>query len=201
MKFILFYSSRECATSINIVNFMRSNGILQMFYKYDVWDFEMGQLISLKINIIPAIVIISTNGYNEKFEGKQSFMWLQQFITNNRRSNMSCLANSNRHKYLEMEMMANRNNSTNDFCKDEMEGLSDGYAYLLTDIPQSKSFVCLGMDEQRILTYENENKLAKNDTERLIGQNMQMRENENNMIKMEMKEKQLEAVYNATIGQ
>jgi hypothetical protein len=200
MKFILFYSSQECPTSINIVNYMRNNNILQMFYKYDVWDFELDQLVSLHIKIIPSIVIISPNGYNEKHEGKQSFIWLQQFINNNKRRNMSYLADSNRHKYLEMELQAGRNGA-HDFCKDEMEGMSDGYAYLLTDIPQSKSFVSLGMNEQAILTYENENKLNKNDTEQLLNQNLKIRDNEKELIKNEMKEKQLEAVYNAKIGQ
>ena len=82
-----------------------------------------------------------------------------------------------------------------------MEGMSDGYAYLLTDIPQSKSFVSLGMNEQAILTYENENKLHKNDTDQLLNQNLKIRDNEKELIKNEMKEKQLEAVYNAKIGQ
>jgi hypothetical protein len=200
MKFILFYSSQECPTSINIVNYMRNNGILQMFYKYDIWDFELDQLATINIKICPAIVIISPNGYHEKHEGKNAFLWIQQFITNNRRQNMSFLADSNRHKYLEMELMANRE-GTHDFCKDEMQGLSDGYAYLLTDIPQSKSYVSLGMNEQPIVTYQNNDKLDNNDTQKLINENIRIRDFEKEQIKIEMKEKQLEAVYNAKIGQ
>ena len=200
MKFILFYSSEECSTSINIVNFMRNNGILQMFYKYDIWDFELGQLATLHIKICPAVVIISPNGYNEKHEGIEAFKWLQQFITNNRRQNMSSLADSNRHKYLEMELMSNRE-GVHDFCKDEMQGLSDGYSYILTDIPQSKSYVSLGIDEQPIITYQNNDKLDVNETKKLVDQNTRIRDSEKEHIKMEMKEKQLEAVYNAKIGQ
>ena len=44
-------------------------------------------------------------------------------------------------------------------------------------------------------------KQNKNDTDQLLNQNLKIRDNEKELIKNEMKEKQLEAVYNAKIGQ
>lgn len=199
MRFILFYSSKECPTSVNIVNYMRNNGILQNFYKYDVWDFEVDQLVSLNIKIFPAIVIVSPNGNYQRHEGKNAFEWLQWFITNNRRQSMAQLANSNRHKYLEMNL-SNTKGGVSDFCKGEMEGKSDEYAYLLTDMPQSKSYVGLGMDEQAIVTYEKSGKITASETNRMMDQAKRNLKAESEALKAEMKEKQLEALYNARVG-
>lgn len=194
MKFLFFYSSQECPYSVNMIKIMETNGILSLFEKYNVWDLEPKNLVNLGLKHIPAIVLINNNGQRNMWEGKNSFQWLENFIKNRRRS-MEMAANANRMRILEKNMELSRNDGISDFSKAEMTGHSDDYAFLATDIAQPKNHVGIGLQDQAIVTLEEQGKLSKQETSKNIDIYKKMRDNQTTQFKQVMKEKQAEAVY------
>jgi hypothetical protein len=195
MKFLFFYCSKDCEFSVRMHRILESEGILQMFDQYDIYNLTSKELVGFGLDQVPAIVTVDNNGKKTRDQGPDAFTWVSKFIQN-RRHNMAMTANANRLKILERNMELNKNNSVAKFSKAEMTGLSDGYAYLQTDLPQSKNYVGLGLKEQAIVTIQEQGKMSKQDTGAAIKNYEKERQNQENVIKKGMEESRLIHIYN-----
>ena len=194
MKIYFFYSSKGCQHSAHMWQVMEKEGILSWFEKMNIDNFSLDQLMQFGMKEVPAILVVGNNNKRELAEGKPAFKWLEQKIQN-RRNNMSMMANSNRQKILERNMMVNNNDGVTNFSKSEMSGASDDYAYLLTDLAQSKSYVGYGQDNQAIMTMLEGKKVTEAETTAAMQKEQAHRDKEKETMKEGMKQGQIEAIY------
>ena len=80
-----------------------------------------------------------------------------------------------------------------------MGGDSDNYAYLITDIAQPQSFQQYGRDNNVILTYNEGNKINKQEINNAIKKKEEERTKQCVQLKNNMKQGQLEAIYENTM--
>ena len=194
MKIYFFYSSKNCANSAHMWQVMEKEGILSWFEKMNIDNFSLDQLMQFGMKEVPAILVVGHNDKRELAEGKNAFKWLEQKIQN-RRNNMSMMADSNRQKILERNKMVDNNDGVTNFSKSEMSGSSDDYAYLLTDLAQSKSYVGYGQDNQAIVTMLEGAKATEAETTAAMKKEALNREQQGTKMKEEMKQGQMEAIY------
>jgi len=173
---------------------MEKEGILSWFEKMNIDNFSLDQLMQFGMKEVPAILVVGHNDKRELAEGKNAFKWLEQKIQN-RRNNMSMMADSNRQKILERNKMVDNNDGVTNFSKSEMSGSSDDYAYLLTDLAQSKSYVGYGQDNQAIVTMLEGAKATEAETTAAMKKEALNREQQGTKMKEEMKQGQMEAIY------
>lgn len=171
---------------------MERESILGWFEKMNIDNFTIDQLTVFGLKSVPAILIINNN-IKELYEGKDSFKWVEQFIQN-RRNNISMMVDANRQKLLQRNNMINK--SISDFSKSEMTGLSDDYAYLNTDIAQSKNYANCNMNNQTIITFNEREKLNQNEMKNAMNYVEQQRKQQNEILKNDMRNGQIDAICN-----
>lgn len=195
MKLIFFYSSEECEYSHKMWKIMENEQILPMFEKYNILDIDSDKIMQLELQMVPAIIIIDDDtGRKSKVEAIRAFQWLEKMVTN-RRHNSMMSTNANRVKILQRNIELNKNSMVSNFSQEEMSGFSDNYTYLLTDLPQAKTFVALGADNQAIVTIPEQGKVKKEEMNRIIKNNQQMREAQDKILEKESEQSRLEAIY------
>jgi hypothetical protein len=192
MKIYFFYSSKNCENSAHMWKIMERESILGWFEKMNIDNFTIDQLTVFGLKSVPAILIINNN-IKELYEGKDSFKWVEQFIQN-RRNNISMMVDANRQKLLQRNNMINK--SISDFSKSEMTGLSDDYAYLNTDIAQSKNYANCNMNNQTIITFNEREKLNQNEMKNAMNYVEQQRKQQNEILKNDMRNGQIDAICN-----
>ena len=190
MKVYFFYSFKNCKNSVHMWKIMDREGIIGWFEKMNIDNFSLEQLLEFGLKSVPAILIISNNK-KELYEGRNAFKWIEHFIQN-RRNNMAMMVNSNRQKILQKNMMIN--NSITDFSKAEMSGMSDDYAYLNTDIAQAKNYVNCNIDTQPIITFNEKNKLNQAEMQNAMNDVEKYRKQQNQVLKDDMRNGQIEAI-------
>lgn len=194
MRIYFFYSSKGCVNSAHMWKVMEKEGILSWFEKMNIDNFTLDQLLQFGMKEVPAILTVGNNNKRELAEGANAFKWLEKIIQN-RRNNISMMADSNRQKILERNRDINGNDSVTNFSQNEMTGNSDAYAYLLTDIAQSKSYVGCNQNNQVIITMEEGSKVNEKETEAAMRKEEQNRKQQTESIKEHMKQGQIEAIY------
>jgi hypothetical protein len=194
MRGVFFYST-ECPNCSTMWKIMEQENFLQYFEKINIDKITLEQLQNLGITKVPALLLTFPNGSKVLREAEGSFAWLRELIQN-RRNSMSQMINSNRLKILEKNKELNNNGGILEFSKTEMQGLSDDYAYLQSDVAQTKNFLLYGNDaSQAILTFAEGTKMTQNDTKNKITEIESIRNQQNEVIKKDMRVGQMEAVY------
>lgn len=174
---------------------MSDNGILSWFEKINIDDYTLEQLLQYNLKEVPGILVIGNNGQRAMHEGPKAFEWLDNMIHNSRR--ISDMVDHNRKKILEKNRMVNNgDNSVVDYSKNEMAGKSDEYAYLATDMYQAKSYVDYAKGDQPIVTLRERDTVSKGETTNMLKQAEQSRDAQTEQIKQNMRQGQVEAVYN-----
>ena len=193
MKGILFYSNR-CRNCINMWKILEKEHFLQFFEKMNIDNLDIKQIQNLGISQVPSILVIYPNGKRILREARQAFMWIDELLKN-RRENISKMINLNR-----LELIKKNKEFVNqgflEYSNNEMDGKSDEYAYLVTDIAQPKSYVNYGDEKKNaIITYSEFDKIDKDNMDKELKNKKETRSNQDVIIKDEMKKGQIEAIY------
>lgn len=193
MKGILFYSYR-CRNCINMWKILEKENFLQFFEKMNIDNLDIKYIQNLGISQVPSILIIYPNGKKLLKEARNAFIWIDELLKN-RRENISKMVNLNR-----LELLKKNKELVNqgflEYSNNEMGGKSDEYAYLVTDIALPKSYVNYG-DERKdaIITYSEIDKLDNEKLNNELILKKDIRNNQDVVIKDEMKKGQIEAIY------
>ena len=88
------------------------------------------------------------------------------------------------------------NNSVLEYIGDEMDGVSDDYAYILTDMSQPKTYVRVGYEQHlKVVTPQlKETKISKDEMSHTVSELDKRRTVDTTAIKQQMEQNQLQAV-------
>ena len=131
------------------------------------------------IKTVPALIMPEINSV---LQGKETFEWAEKI-----RINM-----------IKMNIAKNiQQTGPNGFTNVEMGGFSDNFAYTMTDLPQPKSFLPYGKDDEyAIYTGVEINKINNKELDKLVKDSeIKRKEQEKNLNEM-MDNNRKEAIYN-----
>lgn len=150
---ILLYSNK-CQSCSNLIMLMQNMGILHTFTSFCIEDMlARKQPLPPNIQRVPALILPEIQSV---FQGKETFEWLEKIRVNSIRLNM---------------LKAQQASGPMGFLKDEMQGSSDNFAYMMTDEAQPKSFLKYGEDDKNaIYTGFESDKITKQEQARLIAE-------------------------------
>lgn len=193
----LFYSNK-CNECKNLWQVICNENIKQAFVPICLDNFSLKEIEKLSIKRIPSIVVSVDNHKPSIYEGPyECSKWLTTF-TLNRRKNITHRVEQQR-KIIQNENTQIRNTEGGpvEYTATEMEGISDDYAYLNTDLSHPKSFLPIGMDTT-ISTPQNDtlSKLTYNDISTKKDMLEKTRLSDEEQIKHYMENKQINAVIN-----
>jgi hypothetical protein len=206
---LLFYS-KNCKTCELFINTCHNNGVLR-YLKLICIDDNINSYSAKGLKIVPTLIVQGNNipiegknvfGWLDKLllsikMNNETVKINKEPISSNivKRNkeesviiNNSNVKNNNINKNLQINQDNNKNQngpqvkkSPFGYLKDEMDGFSDSFAYLMTDNPLPKSFTSVDK-EQAIYTAPEGNKLDKRTQEMLIKTLETERINEKNEI-------------------
>lgn len=201
ITYTLFYYGRD-KESTNIYDVISRENLGRMFNYIDVDTYSPEQLCTLKIARVPTIVI-SSNKQGSRPEIYDGPSECAKFLNNmimNRRS-MQINEAQNRMKSIQQAQISERMKyeGPSEFSEMEMSGCSDDYAYLNTNIGQSKSFVKIVNGQEMVddiitLNLGKEKKINENQSRKQIDDLMKQREHDIDNIKNNMEQKQIDAI-------
>lgn len=152
---ILFFS-RKCETCINLINILRNTGFLQYFKMWCVDD-DLDR-IPAHITRVPTMITTNTT---YPLVGPETFKWVntmkfmrQKYVLETQK------------KIIKMNLinMAKHKDGLVGFQQQEMNGISDPYAFTQKDVPMRQLYINVG-DENAIATFEEGMKLTEVDQE------------------------------------
>lgn len=163
--FIRLFYSVKCNECMNLLQVITNENISKMFIPICLDKYTSTQISTLSIKEIPAIVISSDNNKPSVFEGPQQCSnWLNSFIVNRRKNIVNNVENNRKNIQQAQNDIRKNEDGAIEYNENEMEGVSDNYAYSNVDVAQPKNYVLVGDEgNQHIVTAnETENKLDKN---------------------------------------
>lgn len=207
----LFYS-KNCKYCLNLMTLMSNDKMLHMFDAKCVDDMTDVQLTQIGLQGVPTLVIVNNKtGFKQIFEKNEAFNWLQSIRLNRRQNIIKQTENSS--KLIQVtELKKNIKDGLFDYRQNELEGISDSYAYWKDDLaqdvdaPQPKTFLPYKADEQyTIMTIPEDqqmknNKLKSDEQSQLVRKLEQMRESQNTQLKTMMEKEQINKVINGNSG-
>lgn len=203
--FLTFYFTNRCPDSVEFLSILHREGISNMFHKICVDGYSSKELFSLNLKILPALIVAAGNNSRpDVLQGpKPCFNWLNNMIQN-RRANMAQIVNQQR-KIIQEQHLAQKKaqgDYANGFNTDEMEGISDGYAYTNADIHQSKNFVPCGQEHlYNIMTpHFDDGKISESQLRQQMEQLERQRSGDNEQLKQIMEKNQIEAIIKGQCG-
>jgi hypothetical protein len=151
MKRILIFS-KKCQSCANLIVIMRNMNLLLNFEMVCLEDLiAQNRQLPPNITKVPALILPEMNSV---LQGKETFEWAEKIRMNMIKMNMA---------------KTMQNIGPNGFTTVEMGGFSDNFAYTLTDLPQPKSFLPYGKDEEyAIYTGVEVNKISDKDMGKLM---------------------------------
>lgn len=185
MNCILFYSTK-CDSCKSFIKILNNENLINIFKCINVDKINIEKLSKMGIKNVPTIIIKGQNGVSSLYECINAFTWLDNIIKYRR----STLIKKNNDIQL---------NIIDGYKTEELNGISDQYAYLQTDVAQPKSFLPYGKDDQyRIMTIPTNmnDKLDSRDQQELIDKLETIRNSQTNELKNIMEKNQLEIINN-----
>jgi molecular chaperone DnaK (HSP70) len=204
MKPAILYYTTHCGACVELFIIIMNEGIKDIFILKCLDGFSSEQLCSLPMKQLPAIILEDQNGMYHVYEGaKQCGNWINAIIQN-RRLNINMHV-ENQRKMIQKEHANLRNQngySELEYNEEEMEGVSDSYSYVATDLHQAKNFIPVGQEENfNIVTPQmKEATLKKDEMIKNINFLKDDREKDTNELKKIMEQKQIYAVKNPGYG-
>lgn len=199
--FIQLYYSKSCKLCIDFMNIINNEKLDKFFSKIDIEQLSSKQLFELRLKIVPAVIIISKdNPQPTVLQGSTPcFNWLNGIIQN-RRENMSKYVDQQR-KLIQEQYVAQKKaqgDYATGFVAEEMDGISDGYAYTDIDMHQSKSFVPHGQEHlYNIVTPQyTDSKISEFDLKKQMSLFENQRSTDTEQFKQLMEKNQIEAILN-----
>jgi len=172
--------------------------MLNMFNLISIDKMPLEQLRQTGIKNIPALVLTDSNGNTQMcHEGKDAFIWLNNFIQC-RRQNLSLMkqTENNRKKIVQANVAVNKDNIGG--ITNEDNRMSDNYSFVVNDLVdyvQPKTFMPYGNDNNyNIVTFNDDrkDKITERDMKQKINEYSKSREQIdkqiNNMIDTQLKD-------------
>lgn len=199
--FIRLFYSTKCNECMNLLQVIINEGINDIIIKVclDKLSSKELQQLGSSIREVPTIAV-SMGEKIDVFEGPmRCSQWLTNFTLNRRKNLAQQIEHNRRLIQKEHAVQRMREGGPLEYCENEMDGVSDNYAYTATDLFQPKSFVMVGNeDSSRIITFTNVNneKLDDSAMRRYIAEQESARDRDNQEMKRIMEQKQIQAVIN-----
>ena len=182
MNCIIFYSNK-CDSCKSLFTILHNENIINLFNKTICVDnIHYEKLAKMGINHVPTIIVKGNNGTSALYERLNAFIWIENIL-----------------KYRNNSELDISTNLIDGYKKEELQGISDQYAYLHTDMAHPKSFLPYGKDDLfRILTSPtNDNdKINTKDQNELLDKIKNIRNKQIDDIKYNMEQNQLEILNN-----
>lgn len=155
----LLIFSRKCQSSSNLIVILKNMNLLLNFEMICIEDMiSQNREIPQYITKVPALILPEMN---KILQGKETFEWIEHLRVNMIKMNIT----------KNMQQIG-----PHGFTNVEMGGMSDNFAYTITDFAQPKSFLPYGKDEEyAIYTGTEIKKLANKDLARLVNETEQKR--------------------------
>jgi hypothetical protein len=186
---IIFYS-KTCDDCKTLLTLLQNEGMLQNFVMYCV-DGRLKE-IPPSITTVPTMTVASIN---KPLVGKETFEWVNKmkFI---KEQNMM---NINKHNIMKLNLMRMENkNGPHGFFNEEMNGISDNFAYTKTDIALPHRYSGATENKGAIFTAPDEKKkISKEEQKKRIESITKTRTEQDNVNSESMKKQQLNAVIQA----
>ncbi len=218
---VLYYSS-NCKACIYFLNTGKSFNILK-FFRLECIDNKIHEYKSKGLQSVPTIILNIQNANTRKIlQGEQCISWLKDTInainSSNKIENNNVIKRSsittntsntttNTTNNINNNINNDNNNNNNNnnipiikkqpfgYLKDEMEGLSDSFAYLMTDNPTPKSFMPCN-SEMNIYTAPENDKIDKRKQELMMRNMENVRENDKTEFKKMIEEQHRNIINN-----
>ncbi len=195
----LFYSTK-CKACNELMMVIVNEGMQRMFMPVCLDEMSPKNIAELKLERIPAIVIITDNQTPMIFEGsKNCGEWLNNIIRN-RRVNMKQYVNNQRKLVQQSQTVAcTKEQETLEYINEEMDGVSDAYAYVATDIFQPKNFVPVGQEHHFsvVTPQDKEDKLSNIDTTNKLKEVVRTRDFDTCELQKQMEKQQIQTIINS----
>ncbi len=151
MKRILIFS-KKCQSCANLIVILRNMNLLLSFEMVCLEDLvSQNRQLPPNITKVPALILPEMNSV---LQGKETFEWAEKIRMNMIKMNMA---------------KTMQNIGPNGFTTIEMGGFSDNFAYTITDLPQPKSFLPYGKDDEyAIYTGIEVNKISDKDMTKMM---------------------------------
>jgi hypothetical protein len=185
---ILFYS-RNCKTSIHLLNIMQNENLINYFRLFCV-DERLGD-VPPNITTVPTIIMANTH---KIFVANDCFKCIEniKFITN---QNKNYLSQSDLNKKLIQNTNTNRVSGPVGFLTQEMGGFSDSFAYKDVDKAQPHSFFGYKTEQNNtIYTAPRMGAITEVKQKSLLHNLKTIREDQNNNFKTHAREEQYNSI-------
>lgn len=133
---------------MNLMQVIFNENIKNMFILLCVEDYSSKQIATFNIKEVPAIVVSAENQLPAIYEGPaKCAQWINNFTLNRRKNLVQQVEQQRRLIQKAHSIVRTQEGGPVDYNDNEMDGISDGYAYTNTDLGQAKSFVIVGDEE------------------------------------------------------
>ncbi len=179
MKRILIFS-KKCQSCANLIVLLRNMNLLLSFEMVCLEDLvAQNRQLPPNITKVPALILPEMNSV---LQGKETFEWVEKIRMNMIKMNMA---------------KAMQNVGPNGFTTVEMGGFSDNFAYTITDLPQPKSFLPYGKDDEyAIYTGVEVNKINDKDMSKLMKDSENKRRELEKNVSENFEKSRQDAIYN-----
>jgi hypothetical protein len=185
---------------MNLWSVIYNEGISNMFIPVCLDNFSSKKISQLKIKEVPAIVVSCKNQPSSIFEGPhQCSQWLTTLMYNRRKT--ICARVEQQRKLIQKKHAEIRSQEGNiiEYIAEEMDGISDNYAYNMTDLCQPKNFIPVGdEDKYNIITPQTScSKIDMITMKKQLANLENSRKNDNNKFVDIMEKQQIQTILNS----
>jgi len=187
---IIFYS-KNCRDCCNLLTILKNENMIQNFVLFCV----DGRLHDVPPNVtmVPTMIV---SGINKPLAGKETFEWINKAKFLRQQNTM----NMNKQNIMKMNLMRMASKKgPHGFLNDEMNGISDGFAYTKTDMALPHRYVSAAeKNKNAIFTApESKQKISPAEQQRRIEELQKEREGQDTSNSEVMKKQQINAVIQA----
>ena len=201
--FIRIFYSTECQECMNLWSVIYNEGISNMFIPVCLDNFSSKKISQLKIKEIPAIVVSCENKPSSIFEGpQQCSRWLTTLMYNRRKNICDRVEQQRKLIQKKQAEMRTQEGGTMEYIAEEMDGISDNYAYNMTELCQPKNFIPVGDEEKyNIVTPQTScSKIDMITMKKQLANLENTRKNDNIKFADNMEKQQIQTVLNSGFG-
>jgi hypothetical protein len=192
----MLFWSRNCKTSIPLIQMLKSENLLGFFKLISVGNtnednITLAKAASMGLKIVPTMIV---SDVEEPLVGAGTFEWIKRvkFLQQAHQTTTN-------KKIIQQNIsrFSNNDDTMLEFNPEEMLGISDKYAYTKTDDAQSKSYVSInkdGEDKNVIFTAPEYSKINGNDQKRMVEDVQKARDDQVTNFSDVMKKQQIHAV-------
>ena len=199
----LFYSA-QCKACNELWTVILNEGMQRMFTPVCLDNMNPKTIAELKLERIPAIVISSEDKLQPViYEGSKSCSeWLNTVIQNRRNTLKQQI--ENQRKLIQQKQVAARikEQGALEYISEEMDGVTDTYSYVATDLYQPKNFVPVGQEQNfNVITpQDKERKFTHEDLSIQMKNIIGTRSKDTNEYQKIMEQQQIQSVLNNQIN-